>query len=206
MIPMGNLPQHPGVSTQGAASEFVGDSHLPIDVPQGEPYSSRPTGRAVAQFGSAPQWGCGGRRFESSRPDHFFSAEVAPKRSAGVGEGIRAIPLRMPGPLWISGVPDPWDTGSPGHWRSTSGADPTWRLCAVLSRRLTLPLRYSAVTWGFSSSPFRTANRMRSAVDVRPSLFITLYLWYSTVLREMPMSAATSLAILPLTIRVTILR
>lgn len=26
--------------------------------------------RGVAQSGSAPQWGCGGRRFESSRPDH----------------------------------------------------------------------------------------------------------------------------------------
>ncbi len=28
-------------------------------------------GRGVAQPGSAPQWGCGGRRFESSRPDQF---------------------------------------------------------------------------------------------------------------------------------------
>ena len=27
--------------------------------------------RGVAQPGSAPQWGCGGRRFESSHPDHF---------------------------------------------------------------------------------------------------------------------------------------
>ena len=26
--------------------------------------------RGVAQPGSAPRWGCGGRRFESSRPDH----------------------------------------------------------------------------------------------------------------------------------------
>ena len=26
--------------------------------------------RGVAQFGSAPYWGCGGRWFESSRPDH----------------------------------------------------------------------------------------------------------------------------------------
>ena len=26
--------------------------------------------RGVAQPGSAPQWGCGGRRFKSSRPDH----------------------------------------------------------------------------------------------------------------------------------------
>lgn len=26
--------------------------------------------RGVAQFGSAPEWGSGGRRFKSSRPDH----------------------------------------------------------------------------------------------------------------------------------------
>ena len=26
--------------------------------------------RGVAQPGSAPQWGCGGREFESRRPDH----------------------------------------------------------------------------------------------------------------------------------------
>ena len=29
----------------------------------------RTVGRGVAQSGSAPQWGCGGRRFESSHPD-----------------------------------------------------------------------------------------------------------------------------------------
>lgn len=29
------------------------------------------SGRGVAQPGSAPQWGCGGREFESPRPDHF---------------------------------------------------------------------------------------------------------------------------------------
>ena len=29
------------------------------------------TKRGVAQPGSAPQWGCGGRRFKSSRPDQI---------------------------------------------------------------------------------------------------------------------------------------
>ena len=28
--------------------------------------------RGVAQPGSAPHWGCGGRRFKSCRPDHFL--------------------------------------------------------------------------------------------------------------------------------------
>ena len=32
----------------------------------------RNLGRDVAQPGSASHWGCGGRRFESSRPDQFF--------------------------------------------------------------------------------------------------------------------------------------
>ena len=27
--------------------------------------------RGVAQSGSAPHWGCGGRQFESGRPDHY---------------------------------------------------------------------------------------------------------------------------------------
>ena len=31
-----------------------------------------PSVRGVAQSGSAPHWGCGGRRFKSCRPDHFF--------------------------------------------------------------------------------------------------------------------------------------
>jgi hypothetical protein len=29
--------------------------------------------RDVAQSGSAPEWGSGGREFKSRRPDHFFS-------------------------------------------------------------------------------------------------------------------------------------
>src|SRR5262245_38496017 len=33
--------------------------------------SSVPSGRGVAQPGSAPAWGAGGRWFKSSRPDHF---------------------------------------------------------------------------------------------------------------------------------------
>ena len=28
--------------------------------------------RDVAQSGSAPHWGCGGRRFKSGHPDHSF--------------------------------------------------------------------------------------------------------------------------------------
>jgi hypothetical protein len=35
-------------------------------------------GRDVAQPGSASHWGCGGRRFESSRPDQFSGINVRP--------------------------------------------------------------------------------------------------------------------------------
>ena len=34
------------------------------------PYAILGIGRGVAQFGSAPAWGAGGRWFESSLPDH----------------------------------------------------------------------------------------------------------------------------------------
>jgi hypothetical protein len=36
--------------------------------------------RGVAQPGSAPDWGSGGRWFKSSRPDHFPRCERAPDR------------------------------------------------------------------------------------------------------------------------------
>src|SRR4051812_16385062 len=35
----------------------------------------RQPGRGVAQPGSASHWGCGGRWFESSRPDHSFTGK-----------------------------------------------------------------------------------------------------------------------------------
>ena len=37
--------------------------------------------RGVAQSGSAPHWGCGGRRFKSCRPDQFFCLKVYSGRS-----------------------------------------------------------------------------------------------------------------------------
>src|SRR4028119_2162853 len=36
-------------------------------------------GRGVAQPGSASHWGCGGRWFESSRPDHSFLPPPSPR-------------------------------------------------------------------------------------------------------------------------------
>jgi hypothetical protein len=38
--------------------------------------------RSVAQPGSAPYWGCGGRGFKSRRSDHFLSALILFKVSA----------------------------------------------------------------------------------------------------------------------------
>lgn len=48
----------------------------------------RSLGRDVAQPGSASHWGCGGRRFESSRPDQFSGARVYP------GTNDRKMPRR----------------------------------------------------------------------------------------------------------------
>ena len=44
-------------------------------------------GRGVAQLGSAPAWGAGGRRFESSRPDQFPLVNRLPKSSPPGLEG-----------------------------------------------------------------------------------------------------------------------
>ncbi len=35
--------------------------------------------RGVAQPGSAPEWGSGGRRFKSGHPDHQFTPKIPPK-------------------------------------------------------------------------------------------------------------------------------
>src|SRR5215217_4098673 len=42
------------------------------------------TARGVAQSGSAPEWGSGGRWFESSRPDQFVKSEAAHVATAHV--------------------------------------------------------------------------------------------------------------------------
>ena|SRR5450432_2586225 len=47
-------------------------------------------GRGVAQPGSAPAWGAGGRKFESSRPDHYRLRPV-PHVRAGFFVGCRAL-------------------------------------------------------------------------------------------------------------------
>ncbi len=41
----------------------------------------------MAQPGSAPQWGCGGRRFKSSRPDHIQGPAVLP--------GLNNLPILL---------------------------------------------------------------------------------------------------------------
>ena len=49
-------------------------------------------GRGVAQPGSAPQWGCGGRRFKSSRPDQLHPTKLP--CNAVPGRRIRKLPKR----------------------------------------------------------------------------------------------------------------
>ena len=57
--------------SSGSPSALPRCNPAPI-APLPGPRQANPAGRDVAQPGSASHWGCGGRRFESSRPDQFF--------------------------------------------------------------------------------------------------------------------------------------
>ena len=46
--------------------------------------------RDVAQSGSAPHWGCGGRQFESGHPDHFLQKPITVHNYSSI---ILAIPV-----------------------------------------------------------------------------------------------------------------
>lgn len=59
----------PADRPQSPACAFFHEAALAF--PQ-KPAYRPPSGRDVAQPGSASHWGCGGRRFESSRPDQIF--------------------------------------------------------------------------------------------------------------------------------------
>ena len=50
-------------------------------------------GRGVAQPGSASHWGCGGRWFESSRPDHFIRESCDGRWLPAAAEGLEQIDL-----------------------------------------------------------------------------------------------------------------
>ena len=56
-------------------------------------------GRGVAQPGSAPAWGAGGRKFESSRPDHlaiaWHSGPVSRIRGTGLFDWNSSIALQL---------------------------------------------------------------------------------------------------------------
>jgi hypothetical protein len=62
--------------------------------------------RAVAQLGSAPDWGSGGRRFKSCQPDHEGRSKNCSKNCTKE-EPSRVIPggfLRFVGVLLIVGL------------------------------------------------------------------------------------------------------
>ena len=52
----------------------------------------------MAQPGSAPEWGSGGREFESRRPDQLATTTAAVCQSAGIPLGGTT------GGLWLSGA------------------------------------------------------------------------------------------------------
>src|SRR5690349_8751928 len=57
----------------------------------------RQPGRGVAQPGSASHWGCGGRWFESSRPDHFKESRLASMSSSPTLLMMQTAPAGAPG-------------------------------------------------------------------------------------------------------------
>src|SRR5690349_8125386 len=59
-----------------------------LDPPRGGRYIRREVSRGVAQPGSAPAWGAGGRRFKSCRPDQLEAPE-----SGGSGSGAAVCEL-----------------------------------------------------------------------------------------------------------------
>ncbi len=61
-----------------------------LDAPLRVPMRA-PEGRGVAQPGSASHWGCGGRWFESSRPDHYSRdmRGMVPKNGSPTDVAIR---------------------------------------------------------------------------------------------------------------------
>ncbi len=57
--------------------------------------------RGVAQFGRVPEWGSGGRRFESSHSDHFNATVKVEKRRPKKVYFLKDVFLMA---LWATGV------------------------------------------------------------------------------------------------------
>src|SRR4051812_39077879 len=53
--------------------------------------------RGVAQPGSASHWGCGGRWFESSRPDHSISQSIESRQPSMSSETMLMMQAAAPG-------------------------------------------------------------------------------------------------------------
>ncbi len=79
-----------------------GRNRLAVGASPAVQFTRRPTGhaRAVAQFGSAPVWGAGGRRFKSGQPDRYdIPAEICSMVVVGrpsYGSYVSAIPQSSP--------------------------------------------------------------------------------------------------------------
>ena len=123
--------------------------------------AERVTRRSVAQPGSAPHWGCGGRRFKSSRSDHFLLRYesfrfASPRRSVRIHESARR--LLPPGEqLFLHGpdaFPDGLVAGRPR--RLFRGQDDIRRAVARLGNQ-------SIVTFVSGRNPQDRVERVRRA-------------------------------------------
>ena len=85
-----------------------------------------PPRRAVAQFGSALQWGCRGRRFESSRPDQIHPG------GGFASEPSSRMNLHISGTSAYADVPD--SSRCAECLRGCAGFIPLWRVLARMCR------------------------------------------------------------------------
>src|SRR3982751_47408 len=61
-------------------------------------------GRGVAQPGSASHWGCGGRWFESSRPDHSINGKFSTRKMSNTAYSmsmVQAAPAGEPSGIMV---------------------------------------------------------------------------------------------------------
>jgi hypothetical protein len=120
--------------------------------------------RAVAQFGSAPDWGSGGRGFKSRPPDNNKRAGQRVATLGPVAERALLVTHLSPRPLVVAQVRQALDQLREKGWDVGSPADPeSWRR-HVRSAALHEGLRV------------RTGTAMALSGDVCPWVIATAYL------------------------------
>ena len=114
---LGDSPFSPPRSTEGRSSAYVGSPLLTIKVRRlivANVSAIRRGGRGVAQAGSAPGLGPGGRRFESCLPDHRApSNRLHATRSALLADRTHDVTIVVATRWWTGARSPNYATASP---------------------------------------------------------------------------------------------